>query len=53
MARVVERFTKELEERKLRDTEKQTRGVPKEKPENSEKNSLREAFSNPNFPKIE
>jgi hypothetical protein len=51
IAKVVEQFAEEPAEQKLLEKEQKTGRGPKVEPENSEKNSPREAFFHPDFPK--
>ena len=51
IARVVEQFAEELAEQRLKEKMSRTGRGPKVEPENSEKNSPREAFFHRNFPK--
>ena len=51
IARVVERFAEELAEQKLQEREQKIGRGLKVEPENSEKNSPKEAFFHPDFPK--
>ena len=51
IAKVVEQFAEEIAEQRLQGKEQKTGRGPKVRPENPEKNSPREAFFHPDFPK--
>ncbi len=51
ITKVVDRFVEEIAKEGAREKEQKTGRGPKVEPENSEKNSPREAFSHPDLPK--